>query len=114
MQEPKLTLSDSLNMGELYGPAMEITDAKEAAIYFEALVERQMRFGHTREVAEQIERSNLGYYSGYSSFETRQRVENLFGGVHPLLGSTAKGLLSSDEVFRIGYELGESLKRDNS
>lgn len=112
MQPEKITLADALNIDQLYGPAMAITDPDPARIYFEALVERSMRFGNTRADAEQIERSNLGYFAGYSSFETRQRVERLFGAVHPYLGSTASGPLTVEEIVRIGYEAGQRVRRE--
>ena len=74
-------------IGELYGPAMDVTDPIEAATYFEALVEYGMSHDQTREQAEQVQRSNLGYFSGYSNVETQRRVERLFGAVHPIFGS---------------------------
>jgi hypothetical protein len=81
-----MKLKDNATIGELYGSAMAITDAREAATYFEALVERSMARGHSREEAEDIERANLGYYAGYGSAETRERVEGLFGCSHPVFG----------------------------
>lgn len=73
--------------GEKYDPAMLIEDPEEAAAYFEARVEHQMRIGGaSRADAERIERHNIGYYSGYYSRETRARVERVFGLAHPIFG----------------------------
>jgi hypothetical protein len=47
-----------------------------------------MYFGNSRARAEQIERVNLGYYSGYYDHETMKRVERLFLAPHPILGSS--------------------------
>ena len=76
-------------VGEVYGPAMEITDQAEAADYFQQLVARSMREYPlaTREEIETIVRDSLGYAAGYCTPETRQRVQRLFGAVHPIFGS---------------------------
>ena len=73
--------------GEKYGPAMEITDAKEASEYFEACVRHCMGFGKSREEAERIERGNLGYWAGYYDSTTRARVERAFKCAHPIFGA---------------------------
>jgi hypothetical protein len=77
--------------GEKYGPAMEIIDQAAADEYFERLVEHLLANSEVRNraEAEQIERSNLGYYAGYYSNETRERVERLFRCGHPIFGAIA-------------------------
>lgn len=95
-----------------YGPAMEITDQKEADVYFERLVsdrlgQRNKHVGAlgrmSREEAEKIERGNLGYYAGYHGNETRERVERLFKCEHPIFGSIAqRGAPTAEEAFIIG------------
>jgi hypothetical protein len=77
-----------IKVGDKYGPAMEITNEKAAAEYFEKCVRHSMYFGNSRARAEQIERVNLGYYSGYYDHETMKRVERLFLAPHPILGSS--------------------------
>lgn len=47
--------------------------------------------------------SNIGYYSGYHDRETRERVERLFGAVHPLLGPASRNL-TPEQIFQIGVE----------
>lgn len=97
-------LPDNATIGELYGPAMEITDQAQADLYFELLVARQMLLYHRcREEAEQIERSNLGYYAGYCGSETRLRVERLFRCEHPVFGSLEKnGPPTPDQAMMAG------------
>ena len=41
-------------------------------------------FGKTREEAEAITRSNLGYWTGYCSDATAERVKRLFHSPHPV------------------------------
>lgn len=78
-----------MTIGEKYEPAMHMTDPKEAAEYFEFLVKKNMQsFGTSYNEAVQYEIGNLGYYSGYFDTETRQRVNRLFGAVHPVLGNS--------------------------
>jgi hypothetical protein len=97
-----------MTMGEIYGPAMEMTEQGEADAYFETLVEMTMRLGaKTRAEAEAIERSNLGYYAGYYDNETRARVERLFRCEHPVFGPIALvGPPTVEEAFRLGMEMG--------
>jgi hypothetical protein len=112
-----MTWAEDVTIGELYDPAMKITGQAEADAYFERLVEHNMRFDEdgepkTRERAEAIERSNLGYYAGYCGGDTRARVERLFRCAHPIFGSIAeRGRPSSEEAFEIGQRIGE-LQRD--
>lgn len=100
-----------ITIGEKYGPAMEITDQTEADEYFERCVEHSMTFGHDRAKAEQIERSNLGYYAGYYDTETRARVEKFFKCSHPIFGKIGEqGQPDMAEVFDIGLQLGKDLR----
>ena len=88
-----MKLPDKMTYREAYSPAMEITEQAEADTYFEALVDRQARvFEVPHEQAKRVERSNLGYYAGYYSEETRRRVERLFRCQHPVFGPAAAGV----------------------
>ena len=91
---------------EKYGPAMKITDQKEANEYFEKCVKHSMTFGNSREQAEDIERQNLGYYAGYYDHETRLRVEELFSCKHPVFGSAETSKPTPEEAFEMGKSLG--------
>jgi hypothetical protein len=86
---------------------MTITDEAEAREYFEACVEHNMRFGNSRERAEDVERQNLGYYSGYYDGETAARVYRLFDCAHPIFGRTQP---SPEEAFRAGLGLANKSK----
>lgn len=103
-----MKFGDKATFGEKYGPAVKITDQSEADEYFEALVEHTMRFGHSREEAEKIECTNLGYWAGYYDLETRLRVERLFGCEHPFFGSAAEGQPTPEEAFEMGHRLAEA------
>jgi len=83
-------------LGEKYGPAMKITSQEEADAYFAQCVAHMMSFGYSREEAERIERSNLGYWAGYFDHETRGRVERLFRCAHPVFGSAALPISEGD------------------
>ena len=111
--KPLVKLPDAGTIGEIYGPAMEITDQDEASRYYEALVQRNMKIeNQTREQAEQIVKSNLGYYAGYYNHETRVRVEKLFFCIHPVFGSASNGPVGPEKAFKMGLELGEKLKKE--
>jgi len=78
---------EHMTVGDKYGPAMQITEQAEADKYFELCVEHTMRISQkSRQEAEDIERSNLGYYAGYYDAETMKRVNRLFHCTHPIFG----------------------------
>lgn len=102
------TLHDDWPINEKYGPAMELETQEEADAYFERLIQYDLERGKTRAEAEKLERTNLGYYAGYYSHETRERVERLFKCVHPVFGSIAeKGPPTFDEALQKGITLGK-------
>ena len=100
-------------IGELYDPAMKMTDQAEADAYFARLVERHMMVDPklTREQVESIQRKNLGYYAGYYDAETRERVERLFVCAHPVFGPiTTRGQPTAEEAFGLGQVFGGAMK----
>jgi hypothetical protein len=103
-----MKLPDTMTDEQLYAPAMVITNPSEAREYFEALVDRNYRLSkNTLEQAEAIERSNLGYFAGYYSHETRERVERLFQCEHPVFGAIAvKGAPTFEQAFLAGVMRG--------
>jgi hypothetical protein len=98
-----IEFSEHATYGEKYHPAMKITDQAEADLYFEACVKHCMRFGKSREEAEQIERCNLGYFGGYYDDETQKRVNRLFHTTHPIFGDTRP---TAEEALQAGIEAG--------
>jgi len=103
-----MEIPKKVTIGEKYGPAMGVKTAEEAREYFEACVRHNMSFGNTREEAEKTERRNIGYYTGYYSAETAQRVMSLFGVVHPIFGASQP---TAEEALKAGIELGQKAGR---
>lgn len=86
-------------IGDLYRPAMEITDQTEADAYFETLVAYAMKHhGTDRATAEKNERSNLGYFSGYYDNKTAERVFRLFRCAHPIFGTSRPSVAEAIEA----------------
>lgn len=107
-----LTIPDDAKLGDKYGPAMELTGQAEADAYFEACVQHNLRLRAKRGLsadraeAEKVERANLGYYAGYYSHATRERVERLFRCAHPGFGSIAQnGPPTAEEAFEAGVKV---------
>lgn len=99
-------LPEKITIGEKYEPAMSITNQEEADAYFQLCVDHSMTYRRkTREEAEELERANLGYYAGYGSSETRERVERLFRCSHPVFGAISKvGAPTPEEALQEGIE----------
>lgn len=101
---------DTLTFGECLGPAMEITDPQDAQQYLTEYVKYTQKFldkepRDDNMTAEDICKVNLGYYGGYYSNETRERVEKLFLCEHPVFGSIKNnGVPTSEEAFNLGIE----------
>lgn len=84
---------ETLTYEESLGPAMNITDEEDAKQYKKAYIEYTQRKLEQNPradniTAEQIVNANLGYFAGYYSNETRNRVEKLFFTQHPILGKS--------------------------
>lgn len=100
-----------ITIGEKYKPAMDIQDQAAADEYFERCVRHCMSFGKTRAEAENIERQNLGYFAGYCSDETRERVERLYRCAHPVFGAIAvKGAPSPEDALEAGRRIGAKVR----
>jgi hypothetical protein len=101
-----------LTYGETLGPAMEIKDQAEADQYFKDYLEWEVKqLGGDVEKAMEICKSNLGYYAGYYSNETRERVEKLFLCSHPIFGSIkANGVPTAKEAFEMGVAMSKKSK----
>lgn len=100
-----------VSIGDKYRPAMEITDQNAADAYFAKCVEHNMRCQESegskpsRIRAEEVERQSLGYYAGYYSHETRERVERLFRCTHPVFGKASEHVPTFKECFEAGKQL---------
>lgn len=102
---------EALTYGECLGPAMNITDPEDAKQYLEEYISFIQKYinnvpeSDKRMRAEEVAKSNLGYYAGYYDNETRYRVEKLFMCSHPIFGSIEKGgIPTADEVFEMGKQ----------
>lgn len=106
----------TLTSGELLGPTMKTVNAVAAIAYKNAYIDYLVRVhGHPREHALLLFRDNLGYYAGYYDNETRRRVEGLFDCEHPVFDSIVKnGVPTMEEAFRLGRELGERIKNEET
>ena len=95
-------------IGDLYGPAMSITDPAEAAAYFDRLVEYHLAWANppvSREVAEAIERQSLGYYAGhYYDAKVIRRVEQLYATAQYFYPET-----SVEDAFESGRRFAEGM-----
>lgn len=104
---------ETLTYGECLGPAMEITDPEDARQYLAEYIKYTQTFldKEPREddmSAEQICKTNLGYYAGYYDSETRRRVEELFTCSHPIFGSIKNnGQPTPEEAFESGRKSSE-------
>lgn len=102
-----------LTAGESLGRAMNITDPEDAQQYLKAYVAFMQKYLDKEpdpkgKTAEQIAKSNLGYYAGYYDNETRKRVEKLFCCSHPVFGSIeSNGIPTAEEAFIKGVALGK-------
>lgn len=100
-------------IGDIYGPAMKITEPAVAQEYFELIVKHHIEaHGQNREEAEEIIRSILGYFAGYYDNETRERVERLFTCAHPIFGPISSGAPTPEQAFEMGKKFGEKLKQE--
>lgn len=109
MSDENETTSERKTVGELYGPAMEITDPDAAKIYFDTLVGYVMEHHKpaiSMEEAASIVKQNLGYYAGYYSNETRLRVEELFQCSHPVFGKAEEREVTPEGAFAAGMYVG--------
>lgn len=98
-------------IGDLLEPAMKITDQADADQYKKAYIEFTHKYMTQEqfdkgETAEGVVNSNLGYFAGYFSNETRERVERLFHCSHPVFGSIKEnGSPTPEEAFEMGMAL---------
>jgi hypothetical protein len=110
MRDDPFLLPRDVSRAEKYDPAMKVETQQQADDYFVLLLEHCLRCNPpsmTRQEAEKIERSNLGYWAGYFPDETRKRVERLFKCEHPIFGSIAKnGAPTAAQAYAMGLARG--------
>jgi hypothetical protein len=95
---------ESLTYGECLGPVMHITDPEDAKQYkaaYIAFIQKALDKEPSDMTAEQIANNNIGYFAGYGSRETSERVHRLFMCSHPIFGN---GYPSAEEALKKGQE----------
>ena len=99
-----------LTIRECLAPAMQITDAADAAQYLAAYVDYIQRWFDVvgRNEAQLLARRNLGYYAGYCDHETSMRVESLFDCRHPVFGKASAGKPTAQEAFAAGVDMAKA------
>jgi len=102
-----------LTIRDILGPAMKIKTKADAEQYMRALVAHYIKYAVDEkykipEGALALARGNLGYYAGYYDPVTRDRVNKLFGAVHPIFGATTP---TQKEAFEAGLKLGQAAAR---
>lgn len=99
----ELTYEESLS------PAMKIIEQDDADEYFKGYVEfiqkaLDKKPRSDKKTAEEIAKTNLGYYAGYYDQKTRERIERLFNCVHPIFGKIKNGEPTVEEAYDLAKE----------
>ena len=101
---------EKATIGDLYHPAMKITDPAAGAEYLALLIaytieDRAARGDPVSEdEARRIQLSNIGYFAGYYGWDTMAQVKRVFGATHPILGDTP---LTAEECFAKGQQFAQ-------
>lgn len=79
---------ETLTYGECLSPIFKIVDKADAIQYkrdYIAFIQKALDKEPNKDglTAEQIANSNIGYYAGYGSNESRKVIEYLFECAHP-------------------------------
>jgi hypothetical protein len=108
------TFPEHATYRETLGPAMELQTEEEAQQYLEDLTQYLMKATHkTYAAAKELCLHNLGYYAGYYSDETRERVERIFHTRHPIFGAYQDtGIITPEVAFEKGRRMATSKTED--
>ena len=94
-------------MGEIFNTALDVAKTDDGdrcqaflTSYVEYIVSESNR--NVAE-AENIAKSNLGYFAGYYSSEVYETINKAYGAVHPVFGGNPFDL-SAEEVYRKALE----------
>lgn len=97
------------------GPAVHLAmegNREKCQEWFNLLVEHLMKNGdreYSLEEAENITKSNIGYYAGYYSEAERRAVAEMYGAMHPVFGNNFSP--TPTEAFSAGTQLAEGSKK---
>jgi predicted NAD/FAD-dependent oxidoreductase len=97
---------------EQFDEAMRCQTKEEANAWMAREIEEyKTQHGKDAAEAEYIIKSNLGYMAGYCDHKAAQKVQRLFGAVHPVFGTADyHQTMTPEEAFETGKRVGESLK----
>jgi len=100
-----------LTYGDCLSPAMNITDPEDAQQYLAEYVKHIQHFMDKEPrtdnmTAEDVAKSNFGYFAGYYDNDTRTRVEKLFMCAHPIFGNIETP--TPDQAFDMGLKSGKN------
>jgi len=106
-------MSKVRSVDEQFKEALSCKTREEADIWFEKEVAKmQYECSLSYFEASSTLRDNLGYMAGYYDPEVAEKVFELFGAVHPVFRCVDyRERYTAEEVFRMGYKLGDKLKR---
>lgn len=79
-----------MTFGEVFESAMKCDTLDQANSWMQHEVQRHVtEYNQTPEEAENIIKSNLGYFAGYYDEATREKIERLFSAQRPIFGSVS-------------------------
>ena len=96
-------------MGEIFNTALDMAktgDADRCQAFLTSYVEYIVSESNRNVAeAENIAKSNLGYFAGYYSSEVYETINKAYGAVHPVFGGNPFEV-SPEEAYRKGLEAG--------
>ena len=94
-------------MGEIFNTALDVAetgDGDRCQAFLTSYVEYIVSESNSNVAeAENIAKSNLGYFAGYYSNEVYETINKAYGAVHPVFGRNPFEL-SPDEVYNLALE----------
>lgn len=99
-------------IGEIFDTALDLAknDTYEAGVFYNAYIDYvRDANGSTREEAEKIVKSNLGYFAGYYDSKTCDLIYKVYCTEHPVFGKKPFGI-SPEDAFNAGLEAGYKYK----
>ena len=97
---------------EQFDSAMKCETVEEARKWLNSEIVYAMNmYGQTHEKAKSVILTNLDYMAGYCNHETAQKVQRLFGAIHPIFGSADyHKTVSPKEAIELGIKVAEKVK----
>lgn len=99
-------------IGEIFDTALDLAknDKYEAGVFYNAYIDSvRDANGCSREEAEKIVKSNLGYFAGYYDSKTCDLIYKVYCTEHPVFGKKPFGI-SPEDAFKAGLEAGYKYK----